>query len=142
MQTSSVFEAASISNEDGDREIDGGIADLIENLSGAIRGDIRAACHHNETEYGGGDHQSEALRTAPDVEDLSIRKLPQASDQARDDTSRGGQGVSLEGAGHVGSQSSCEYDSASVYSPLFTTIDIPVIPDPKPWMKLMTQMMM
>lgn len=108
MQTGSIFEAASISNEDGDREIDGGIADLIENLSGAIRGDIRAACHHDETEYSRGDHQSESLRTAPDIENLSIRKLPQASDQARDNTSCGCQGVRLERAGNIGSQSACE----------------------------------
>jgi hypothetical protein len=101
---SSIAQTAGICNEDSDGEIDSAVAELIEDLSSTISRDIVATSHHDESEHSRSNHQCEALRTSPDIEDLSIRKLPESTDQTRDDARSCGEGVCLERARHVGCQ--------------------------------------
>jgi hypothetical protein len=77
----SVAQTAGICNENSDGEIDGAVAKLVKDLSSTVGRDVVASSHHDESEYSRSNHQSEALRTAPDVEDLSIRELPESTDQ-------------------------------------------------------------
>jgi hypothetical protein len=77
----SVAKTASICNEDGDGEVDSAVAELIKHLSSTVCCNIVASSHHDESEDSRSNHQREALRTTPNIEDLSIRKLPESTDQ-------------------------------------------------------------
>jgi len=77
----SVTQTTGVGNEYGDGEIDGAVAELVEDLSSAVGSDVVAASHHDESENSGSDHEGETLRTAPDIENLSVRELPKSTDQ-------------------------------------------------------------
>jgi hypothetical protein len=77
----SVAKTAGICNEDGDGKVDSAVAELVEDLSSTVCCNIVASSHHDKTEYSRSNHQREALRTTPNIEDLSIGKLPESTDQ-------------------------------------------------------------
>lgn len=81
----SVAQTAGVCNEDSYSKIDSTVAELIEDLSSTIGRDVVATGHHDKAKHSRRNHQGKALRTAPDVEDLSIGKLPETTDQTRDD---------------------------------------------------------
>lgn len=78
---SSVTQTAGIGNENGNGEVDSAVAELVKDLSSTVGSDVVAASHHDEAEDGGSDHESETLGTAPDIEDLSVGKFPESTDQ-------------------------------------------------------------
>jgi hypothetical protein len=77
----SITQTTSICNEDGDGEVDSAVAELVKHLSSTVCCNIVASSHHDKTEYSRSNHQRKALRTAPDIKNLSIRKLPKSTDQ-------------------------------------------------------------
>ena len=104
----SVAQTTGICNEDGDGEVDSAVAELIEDLGSTVGCDVVASSHHDESEYSRSNHQCKALRTTPDIEDLSIGKLPKSTDQTGDDACCCGEGVYLERTSHVRCQGTCK----------------------------------
>ena len=91
-------------DEDGDEEVDTVGTNVEEGLCRTVGLDVVAARHQDETDDVDGYTQSETERSAPDVEDLGIRELPDTTNNGGDDGSQSGQRVLLEVAGDVGLQ--------------------------------------
>jgi hypothetical protein len=77
----SVAKTAGVCDKNSDSEVDSAITELVEDLSSTVCCNIVASSHHDESKYSRSNHESEALRTTPDIKDLSIRELPKSTDQ-------------------------------------------------------------
>jgi hypothetical protein len=105
----SVAQLGSIGDKDGDGEVDHVVAGGPERHGRAVRLDVLAACHHDQTHDTADNANNESDWPTPDVHDLCVGQLPDTSDETRDDTGQRSQGMRRERRGDVRRQ---EIDTA------------------------------
>lgn len=61
------------------------IPNPIKDLTSSVCLDVVASCHHDQAESETKDHDSEAMRTTPDVKDFRKWELNETANQASHD---------------------------------------------------------
>jgi hypothetical protein len=77
------------------------VPDPVEYLCGGVGLHVLACGHHDEADGHERDHDSETLRSAPDVENLGEGKLEETSDNVGHDVGSGSERMLVEAASNI-----------------------------------------
>lgn len=92
----SVPKLGSVGDEDGDGEVNHVVAGRPERHGRAVRLDVFAARHHDQTHNAADDTDDESNWPTPNVHDLGVRELPDTSYETCDDAGQRSQRMGFE----------------------------------------------